>query len=1056
MLLVQMTRRAVGFFVGTLLLGVPLLSQSQSTLSTSPSLTAVRPDAKRAQKATEQGERAEADGRLDEAVAAYDEAARYAPGDPAVLGRGAALRAKLVRTHTDNAERLALVGNIAAATQELQLAMHTDPGNLVVAERIAQMNAMKDDEPAPGPGPQNIAGLPQLKTQSGKHNLDLRGDTRGAYEQVAQTFGIKTVFDPDLITRQVRLRVDDVDFATAMTLMSQQTGTFWRIVTANMIFVTNDTLDKRRQYAVQAEESFPLASSVAPEEMTELLRVLREITGSTHIELDTHSRSITMRDTPERLALASELLWQVEKARGEVMLDVELLEVDRNKARQLGITPPASGQAFLISPNDISALSQASDLANALTILGQLFSAQGVSSVPPFTLVGGGNSTFLLTLPSLAANFNDALTLVQSGRQVLLRAQDGKPATFFVGDRYPITLSLLSGSLGTGTGAASAITNSASLLSALPSSTTFPETTFNVGNNPVALAAAAYSGGTLPDLAVVNQNDNSVSILINQDNGNFVAQANSPFKLAANETGPVAIATGTFGNTAVNSNGVTVAPVDLVIANATSNNVTVLLGNGDGTFVEAPGSPYAAGTAPSSVVVADFNGDGNLDFAVTNKGDNTISVFKGDGKGGFAAFPASPWALQNNTAVKEQSPVAVVTANFRNQTLGDASNATNAPEVDLAIVNETTNNVTILLGSIDTSGNLILTEPSSSPLAVGTTPVAIAAGDLNTDGITDLAVVNQGDNTVSVILASTNADATFSAAPGSPLSTATTPAGIVVANFTGGTVPSLAVTNQGQGTLGIYVGLGEGTFSTRLEIATPASPSAIVSAALTSSGLPDVALTALGSTTDVGVVTIFQDSSSFATGTTPTQTPYPGAEYVDLGVKVKATPTLHENHEVTLQLEFEIRALSGNNINGIPIISNRTLNQVVRVKDDETTLIGGLLDKEETRAITGLPGFAQVPGAGYAFGTHNDSATDTEFMILVTPRRLRSPVRQARSILAGRGDQTSRGSVGAGAPEPTPPAPQEQRPAPQQMQPPPSQQQPPAPQPPGQQPPPQP
>jgi general secretion pathway protein D len=164
------------------------------------------------------------------------------------------------------------------------------------------------------------------------------------------------------------------------------------------------------------------------------------------------------------------------------------------------------------------------------------------------------------------------------------------------------------------------------------------------------------------------------------------------------------------------------------------------------------------------------------------------------------------------------------------------------------------------------------------------------------------------------------------------------------------------------------------------------------------------------------VVTIFQDSSSFATGTTPTQTPYPGAEYIDLGVKVKATPTLHQNHEVTLQLEFEIRALSGSNINGIPIISNRTLSQVVRVKDDETTLIGGLLDKEETRAIAGLPGLANIPEAGYAFGTRNNTDQDTEFMILITPRRLRSPVRQARTILAGRGDPTTRGSLGAGVP----------------------------------------
>ncbi len=117
-------------------------------------------------------------------------------------------------------------------------------------------------------------------------------------------------------------------------------------------------------------------------------------------------------------------------------------------------------------------------------------------------------------------------------------------------------------------------------------------------------------------------------------------------------------------------------------------------------------------------------------------------------------------------------------------------------------------------------------------------------------------------------------------------------------------------------------------------------------------------------------------------------------------MKVKATPTLHPNHEVTLQLEFEIRALSGNNINGIPIISNRTLSQVVRVRDDQTSLISGLLDKEETRSLTGLPGVADVPGLSYAGSTHSNSSSDTEFLILVTPHRLRSRVGQSRSIFS--------------------------------------------------------
>lgn len=1014
MFLAQTTQRAAAFLLSLMLVGAPLPAQVPAG---SQALRTLAPDPKRAQKAVERGDKAEAEGRMDEALSAFDEAARYAPQDPAIVGRSAILRSKLVRAHVENAEREGVAGNIAQATNELRAALRIDPTNAVVAERIAQMESMNGDEPAPQA--QQIQGLPRLNVQDGKHSFDLRGDTKTAYEQVAHAFGIKAAFDPDLTPRNVRMRVDDVDFKTAMSLLGEQTGTFFRPLDATMIFVAPDSAEKRRQYGLQAEQTFLLPSSVAPEEMTELLRVLREITGSTHIELDSHNRTITMRDALDRLALAGELIHQVEKARGEMMLEIELLEVDRDKARQLGITPPASPQAFYISPNDVAALAKASDLASALTILGQLFGVKGFSSVPGFTLFGGGNSTFLLTLPGAAAHFSDALTLVQSGRQVLLRAQDGKPATFFVGDRYPVTLSLLSGSLGTGTG-----TNS----TAASTSTTFPETTFAVGNNPVALAAANFSGGTLPDLAVLNQNDNTISVLLNQDTGNFVAQSKSPFALGKNETAPVAMASGIFGNTVTNSNGVTVSPVGLVTANSTSNNVTVLLGNGDGTFTEAAGSPYAVGTDPSSVVVADFNGDGNLDFAVANKGDNTISVFKGDGKGGFTQFPASPFALQNTSTISEKGPVALATANFRNTTLSTSSNATTAPEIDLAVVNGTSGNVTILLTSVDGNGNVHFAEPTSSPLAVGASPVAIAAGDLNTDGIPDLAVVNQGDNTVSVLLGSTNADATFSPALGSPLPTATTPAGIVIANFTGGTVPSLAVTNQGQSTLGIYVGLGSGTFSNRLEIATPASPSAIVSAALTSSGLPDVALTALGTTANQGLVTIIQDSSSFATGTTPSQTPYPGAEFVDLGVKVKATPTLHPNHEVTLQLEFEIRALTGNNINGIPIISNRTLNQTVRVKEGETTLIGGLLDNEETRSITGFPGFANLPVAGYAFGNRNNDLKNTEFMILVTPRRLRSPIRQSHSIFAGRGDPTTRGSVGAGAPpapppEPTPPPP---------------------------------
>src|SRR6266850_2547072 len=980
---------------------VPSPSEAQAPM--------VRPDPKRAQKATERGEQSEAAGRFEEALAAYEEAARYAPQDAYIVERGVALRSKLVRAHVEAAERDALAGHLHQATEELGAALQVDPGNTLVAERLTQLKIM-DDEPRAGTAAA-ISGLPRLQPRAGKRNLDLRGDTKTVYEQLAGLFGIKVTFDPDINVRNVRLRVDDVDFYTGMTLLGTQSGAFWRPLNPTTMFVAPDTAEKRRLYAMVAEQTFPLSAAVGPEDVTEILRVLRDITGATRIDLDTRSRTITMRDTPERLALASELIDQLERARGEVVLEIELLEVDRNKARSLGITPPASEQLIALSTNDLNKLKSSTNLTNLLTNIQQVFAGKGFSSIPAVIPVGGGLSTFLLTLPTGAVNFSDSLSLVQSGRQVLLRAQDGKPASFFVGDRFPITLSLLSGSLGTG-----------GALTGVPGSTIFPETSFSVGANPSALVANSFTGGTLPDLAVVfdDPKANTFVILQNQDNGNFVQVAPSPITLGANETGQVAIGTGVLRNNSTKFS--TAQPPDVVLVNSTSNNVSVLLGSVDATgkanglFTEAPGSPFAVGNNPRSIVVADFNGDGFLDFAVANQGDNSVSLFRGNGDGTFTEFPGSPFPLTNTATISETAPVAMVSANFRNRN----NTVNNGSEVDLAVVNQGSNNVAILLGSVDQNLNVTLTEAPSSPISVGTTPVAMATKDLNSDGVPDLAVLNKGNasvsGTISILLGNSNLDGTFTEATGSPLPTSTTPAGIVIANFANGAVPDMAVTNKGSSTLGVYIGQGQGTFASRIEINTPVGPSALIASTLTTSGLPDVALVSQDPASAQGVVTVIQDSSNFANSTTggAAQTPYPASEYVDLGVKIKATPTLHPNNEVTLVLEFEIRSLAGSSVNGIPVISNRTLTQTVRVREDEPTLIGGLTDAEETHSITGLPGFAEIPGVGYAFGGRKNSHQDTELLILVTPRKLRMADHLTRTIFAGRGDSGARGTPAPG------------------------------------------
>ena len=1019
-----------------------------------------------AEKATTRGDNAEAQGHTEEAWKDYQEASRYLPDDKIITERTAALRSKLVREHTDAAERLALDNSIDKAVLELNKALLIDPGDTIIAERMQEMKSLEDELP---PQPKPGQGFPFVKAKPGKRNFNLRGDTKSVYEQVAQQFGVTVSFDADLPIRAAKLRANDVDFKTAVSLIEVETGTFYRPISSTEMFVTLNSPEKRKQYAIQGQQTFPLPASVGAEDMTELLRVLRDITDSTHLELDSNSRSITMRDTPQKLALAGEIIQQVERVHGEIMLDVQLLEVDKSTARKLGITYPFPVQATLLTPQQVTTVAASASVAAALAELASILSGQGVTNLTSFFPVGGGLSTFLVTLGSVAADFSDSLSLVRSGREVLLRAQSGKPATFFVGDRFPITLSLLSGSLTGGSTAPPANIGVTGLANFSPSS--FPLTSFTVGPSPSALVANNFTNGTLPDLAVVFNDPSATTftVLQNQDNGNFAQITPAPITLGTNEVGQVAIGTGVFRND--NTRFFTQQNDDVVLVNQTSGTISILLGNGDGTFVEAPNSPLTVGRLPSAVVVADFNNDGFLDLAVTNSGDNTVSLFRGNGDGTFSQFPASPFLLTNTAPIAETDPVAMVSGFF-----GNTVNQTN--ETDLAIVNRTSNNVTILLTAVDNNRNVTFAEAPGSPIAVGASPVALATGDFNADGVPDLAVVNQQDNTISILLGSVNANGTFVAGPNSPFSTGSTaPAGIVAASFSGGVTPDLAITNSGSATVSLFISDGVGTFTSGgllplgVALNVPAEPTAIITADLSSSngGLPDVAFVTFTAGATSGTASVLLDSTALAAANTGVsgQTPYPGAEYEDLGVKIKATPTLHPGNEVTLQLEFEIRALANSSVNGIPILTNRTLTQTVRLKEDQPTILAGLTDREETRSITGLPGFAEIPGPpGYAFGDHNDTYQDSELLIVLTPRRLRSPSHDTKSIYAGRGEANGPSGGGGGGrqfiprnePQPLPEQPEppqpgappgaQQRGAPQPSVPPqpgvpPSQQQPP-------------
>ena len=135
------------------------------------------------------------------------------------------------------------------------------------------------------------------------------------------------------------------------------------------------------------------------------------------------------------------------------------------------------------------------------------------------------------------------------------------------------------------------------------------------------MAVGDFNGDGKADLAVANYGSDNVSVLLGNGNGTFQAAVNY-----AAGTSPHSVAVGDF-----NGDG----KADLAVANYGSNNVSVLLGNGNGTFQAAVN--YAAGTSPCSVAVGDFNGDGKADLAVANYGSNNVSVLLGNGNGTFQA-----------------------------------------------------------------------------------------------------------------------------------------------------------------------------------------------------------------------------------------------------------------------------------------------------------------------------------------------------------------------------------------------------------------------------------
>jgi type II secretory pathway component GspD/PulD (secretin) len=979
-------------------------------------------DPKKAKQAFVAGQRAAKQEDWQAALESFGEAVKLAPTKAEYRTQWTIALGKVVRRHVDRAEADAASDKMDDARSELQTAIILDPSDSIVRERLSQMNlrTVPQMEPVFRDADGEPEGEVHLLAKPGQQNLDLKGDTKQAYTRVAEQFGLQVAFDADLATRQVHFQADGLDFATAMDILGEQTGTFYRPLTERLIFVAANTADKRKNYDASVVRTVLLPASLTTAEMTDLTRLIRDEGGVTRTQLSASSRTLTLRGTPAAVALAFHLIQGLEQPRAEVNLEFEILDVNRSLATDLGITPPTSTTAYDITKQDVQeAESSAEGLVgvisqifglnssmsglNASQLAGQVGEGNlsAASLLPPLIAFGGGDTTFLATLPGAAANFSEALNLVRTGQRILIRAEDSQPATFFIGEKYPVTLGQYSSSLGTST-----------TIPAI-STTSFPTSTYSTGTTPVAVATGHFDFNNSADgfdLAVVNQGSNNVSILLNSDTGTFTSATGNP---PAVGTIPSAIVTGTFAT----NNATDAADLAVTNYNCTGTplvcgpgSVSILLGNGDGTFSPV-GTPPATGHGPIALAMGQFdlkNAADHTDLAVVNQQDNTVSILLANGDGTFTLANGSPIGVGH-------SPSNIAVADFN----GDGY-------PDLAITNQADNTVSVILGNGDG------TFRADAVLAPGNGPIAVATADFNVDGFQDLAVVNHTDNTVAVFLG--NGDGTFQA-PGT-FPTGNGPVSMAVADVNEDGLPDMVVVNQTDGTISVLINASAGQFSLPLDLSVGTTPAGICTADFNGDGLPDVAVADEGEDT----VTVVLDSTAATTGETSATsglTPFPGAEYMDLGAKIKATPRIHPDGDVSLKISIELRALAGQSVNDIPVLSNQTVEQSVRLHDGKTSIIAGFLQGQKTVTLSGLPGIGGLPGVGLLGSSSNNSDQSTQLLILVTPRIIRPAPKASKALYAGRGLTAAAGSGGsagaAAAPEPQPePAKQPTQPAEQQ------------------------
>ena len=406
------------------------------------------------------GESAEAREDYDAAFDLYQQAQKKAPKDLAIRTALARVRVTDSAVHLTKGRKLAQAGDEQGALVELLHAAEIDPGNEAAQQEISKLR-LKHGEAAP-PGsetslPQESSATEALDTMSAPVGLKpistepltlhYTGDSKDVYQAIGKAASINVLFDPDYTSKRIQVDLTNMNLLDALRIVGTLSGTFWRPITENTIFVAQNSRAKRTELDEQAIQTFYLSNAWQQNDLNDVQTALRNVLGANLKVYAVQSQNaIVVRGTPDELLLCQKLVNDLDKARAEVVVDIAVLEVSKNWERTLGIEWPSSIGIALNPPT-----SSTSSTSSTTSTTGTTTSTNNLTL---YNLAHLKATDFAVTIGSATAN----LLLTDSNTKILqnprIRATDAQKAIMKIGERIPIATGSYQ------TGAATAVVSS--------------------------------------------------------------------------------------------------------------------------------------------------------------------------------------------------------------------------------------------------------------------------------------------------------------------------------------------------------------------------------------------------------------------------------------------------------------------------------------------------------------------------------------------------------------------------------------------------------------------